>query len=736
MLLSPRAPLAVGSAAIFALMWALFSGTPMPADLSRPHARLGKSVAIESCQTCHQEGGLQAGCLSCHHEIESQLDAEKGYHHFLMADGERRCADCHQEHFGHGFEPVNETSWSEEEASNFSHPHVSYDLHGAHDALTCSECHVNHMDAPFALANYPRQIRPRSFLGLTQDCDACHDDPHAGGLARCDLCHEQEAFHQPAFDHAQHFPFEGGHADLACAQCHEIPAPDTPRREPPFPFEEVRGEDCQECHDTPHRVEFAEACDTCHRVDDPHWQGARGMMTADLHTRTGFPLQAPHDQVACSRCHQDSLPFAERHPVVGLQGALRRPENCQACHQDVHAGQFDERYRSCTECHDRHAFTPHRFDAEEHARLFPLTGAHDGMACHSCHALDPDGEVRRFAGTPQRCFQCHQDPHAGQFDEDVLRGDCIECHRRESDSFRIEPFDHLEKTGFLLRGAHARADCEQCHTQEVFQYRGEEQIAQRFRSTAKECSACHGDVHGGQFEGRYSNCLECHDANFFRPTTFGHGDHGRRFPLTGAHEAVACTSCHRSNAAGVRVFSGTASSCKQCHGDPHAGQFSEQLAQNDCTVCHTKGAVSFEIRPFDHARETGYQLEGAHQMASCNGCHRKVDLQVGSQTLRVRRYRGTPKDCASCHEDIHQGQFEAYESCQSCHISLTRWDRIQFDHDTQSNFPLDGAHESVACARCHRPVVLADGIEVVQYRPLGQECRDCHEIEPGKSYRR
>ena len=41
-----------------------------------------------------------------------------------------------------------------------------------------------------------------------------------------------------------------------------------------------------------------------------------------------------------------------------------------------------------------------------------------------------------------------------------------------------------------------------------------------------------------------------------------------------------------------------------------------------------------------------------------------------------------------------------------------------------------GNHLGVACSQCHRPVVLEDKTVVVQYKPLGRECRDCHDIDP------
>ncbi len=79
--------------------------------------------------------------------------------------------------------------------------------------------------------------------------------------------------------------------------------------------------------------------------------------------------------------------------------------------------------------------------------------------------------------------------------------------------------------------------------------------------------------------------------------------------------------------------------------------------------------------------------------------------------------------------DVHRQQLVDYGKCDSCHTSFSNWKDLEFDHNTQSRFSLEGAHATVACSRCHLPMKVADGSEVVQYKPLGRECVDCHEID-------
>jgi hypothetical protein len=58
--------------------------------------------------------------------------------------------------------------------------------------------------------------------------------------------------------------------------------------------------------------------------------------------------------------------------------------------------------------------------------------------------------------------------------------------------------------------------------------------------------------------------------------------------------------------------------------------------------------------------------------------------------------------------------------CQSCHVT-TSWrelrDSLNFDHNSQTKFPLEGKHSVVRCIKCHTTLVFADA---------GTRCLDCH----------
>jgi len=286
-------------------------------------------------------------------------------------------------------------------------------------------------------------------------------------------------------------------------------------------------------------------------------------------------------------------------------------------------------------------------------------------------------------------------------------------------------------TGFRLVPPHEGVDCGKCHKKGLsFLQKYPSPDSGGYRRREENCEGCHEDIHGGQFTSRSTGCLDCHERLRFAPPRLGIREHSA-FPLEGPHAAVVCHSCHKlDEASGIRRFTGTARLCRACHNDPHGGQFAQKILEEDCQACHDPAAESFRIQPFDHAMLAGYELTGAHARARCEDCHRLEALSQAASTAStaVRRYKDTPTLCSSCHRDAHRGQFgqEGSVSCEGCHLSTSSWEEVQFDHDTQSRFPLDGTHEDLPCVACHVPVRLPGGGEMLQFKPLGMECKDCH----------
>jgi hypothetical protein len=63
---------------------------------------------------------------------------------------------------------------------------------------------------------------------------------------------------------------------------------------------------------------------------------------------------------------------------------------------------------------------------------------------------------------------------------------------------------------------------------------------------------------------------------------------------------------------------------------------------------------------FDHGKETGFALSGAHGKLACEACHRQPPDEVKLK-----------QDCLSCHEkdDVHLGQYG--RQCDRCHSTVS-----------------------------------------------------------------
>lgn len=462
MLLSPKAPLIVGIIATAALAGYLFVRHPLPESLSHAHAQVMPGTDIHSCDQCHTAEGLTAGCLACHKEIAGQLDSDKGYHAFLARDASFRCAACHPEHHGRMFPLVSVLSWPDRDPNAFDHSYCDYQLTGRHDELACAECHEGKLEQIFALPDYPEYPRSSTFLGLTQECLACHVDVHAWPSERACLdCHDQTAFDPAsAFRHDDVFVLEGVHAKTECAECHPMPEDDSEKPEEKermpgaLPFHKATGETCEECHPSPHYTTWEAGCESCHLGRDDRWhEGARRMDVA-THEPTGFALNGDHVAVSCQECHSQDRDYVERYPNPQTEGYQRQSNTCQGCHEDIHSGQLDH---SCSTCHQTSGWKGQDllFD-HDCDTSFALDAVHKGLSCQECHIAED--LTYRAEGTD--CAACHE------VQARALQG--------QSRPLQVEPDPHF-----------GRVACMECHDMNV--------PRQSFASHAQHCAECHND---------------------------------------------------------------------------------------------------------------------------------------------------------------------------------------------------------------------------------------------------
>lgn len=724
-----------------------------PGPLSLAHTGI-EGLDERSCEACHGTGpqGLTAACNACHEPIAAQLADGTGFHGAL--ENAAACGTCHTEHHGAEVQLVDARAFKLagfDPRETYEHANLAFTLNGKHDELECSSCHAL-ADAVVLAAG------ERRFLGASQACAACHEDPHDGRMVKsCESCHGQTRpfTDLDGFVHTADFPLTGVHAVESCVDCH---APSTA-----YAVEALGGldaapfRDCAACHEQPHSDPFLRSvaalvelspgasCESCHPLDHPTFEAADLAATERLHSASGFPLEVPHQRLECADCHDSS--------VVAGTDMQRTADECAACHDSPHGDQFERgpfAALDCLGCHARVEFAPSAFDAALHAQTsFLLTEGHATPACADCHVVPQGAKLGsiEFGATSTQCATCHQDAHDGRFERVALgeaaTDDCATCHVTTQFADVIPAsFDHSAWTSFDLDGAHAEASCEACHersaTPDAFGRRFG-RVADLFGSPVTDCATCHANVHVGAMTARSTNCAECHDTQHFSAVDRLAFDHAATtdFALIGAHARAGCEECHaprpspdvNRRAFGLvsETFERPLGNCASCHDDVHKGRFDRVgmprvvAGLTSCARCHDEESFrSTGGADFDHALWTGYALDGAHAKASCQSCHENAD--------RTQRYIKPATDCAACHEDSHYGQFgdAASNSCERCHNSAVSFAELVFDHQVDSRFALDDDHRALDCAACHKPWPLSNGGEAVRYKPLGVECADCH----------
>lgn len=456
---------------------------------------------------------------------------------------------------------------------------------------------------------------------------------------------------------------------------------------------EVSGKDCFICHNDHHGRNF---------------QMLRFDKTNFDHAKTGFELKGAHASEACKACNckschkpsfiKDSSLKNRTSTFLGLDGA------CLTCHEDFHHGKMSP---NCSNCHGFDTFKK-AVGFDHNNTKFPLIGKHRNLDCEKCHktTIVNGKQVRQLEGILfSNCTNCHKDVHENKFGQN-----CRQCHSEESFHTVKEKnnFDH-NKTDFKLTGKHQLVECKKCHKTNLID-------PVKF----DRCTNCHSDYHKNEFtkDGVIPDCGQCHGTNSFSESFYTIEKHNStRFRLDGAHLATPCTMCHKKQERWT--FANLGSSCVDCHPDKHKGFIQEKYYPNeDCTKCH--GLNNWKTINFDHSL-TRFKLEGAHIQKSCASCHFAKD----DQGLSVQKFEALTTECFGCHKNSHAGQFDVNgkSECIRCHRS-DDWKKTIFDHNT-SRFKLEGAHLKVACVKCHKEVINANG-RYLEYKNNKLLCSNCH----------
>jgi hypothetical protein len=582
-----------------------------PGPMSRVHASIDGD---QHCGDCHSSGKRvdQGGCLKCHNDLGARLAAGQGLHG-LQYKG-RPCENCHVEHLG----AAALMRWPGGDPSKLDHAQTGWPLNGAHKSTTCNKCH-----------NKPNARGNPTYLGLSSACASCHKDVHDGRFGpTCNTCHNESDWKDlslKSFNHDQaRFPLHGAHQTVQCVKCHFDP----PK------YKDLKFLLCGDCHKDPHQGRLGSACTNCH--EETKWKPVTFKHGGARHP--GVSLGAGHATVLCQACHDR-----------GNLAAPSKGSECVSCHRPVHKAPFG---RECAACHASIQWLglPAAVGLAAHPRTdYPLTGKHEGVRCAGCHKpeLPRDTRYRKLAF--QRCTDCHQDQHRGEFAK-ADRGECKPCHATSGFYPTLFGVVAHTATAFPLVGKHTASPCLSCH----------KAARPRFdlHVPKQACADCHENPHGDQFakEMAQGGCAHCHQPNGWSLPKIDHSI----WPLTGAHATALCDSCHHPTpedrkAGRGQSYRGVPRNCGGCHDDAHFGQFRLSPPVYECDKCHATAV--FKIPTFDHLAITGWALTGAHAKAQCVKCHAVTAVNGGTPTNRWRLARGAT-ECKFCHANPHEERAE------------------------------------------------------------------------------
>ena len=329
-----------------------------------------------------------------------------------------------------------------------------------------------------------------------------------------------------------------------------------------------------------------------------------------------------------------------------------------------------------------------------------------------------------------------------------------------------DALDHL-KTGFVLDGAHARADCESCHVNGIF------------KGTPRDCASCHrANLRLGRGNvvmplrhvPTQLGCESCHRTDTFVGARFNHagvpggacltchnGSTADGKPASHVPTTASCDSCHRTSGwvpAGFKhagVTPGTcatchngsrapskpanhipiaAASCDACHASfdawrPTSWNHSQVVVVAQCASCHTGGYPPADGRPANHIP---YQSVAAAAAANCDTCHKGGYASWSGGRLHANTSVST--GCFTCHTGSYVGAVgrpanaihaTVTGNCESCHRSTASWSAAAVDHSA--------FNATTNCITCHNGSTAT--AKPATHIPIGTTgCFACHNVSP------
>lgn len=471
-----------------------------PVDAGDVHARDNPTtVDVDGllCRDCHssQTNRSQLSCTSCHEVSDTATQHGTSLSRAGYVYDSQACFACHQTAQVPGLidhEPL--------------YPLLPPSGAGAHQSLTCVDCHTNRADRAGSLActtchqpTSPTDARDvhgqarlaevhngmPGYVFSSQSCTGCHTDGTAAAATE-------------NFDHIW-FPVDAGktHAlvsaggQLNCADCHVTPGDYS-----------INGLDCRACHQ---QVNDG----TGNR--DVHGQPRMD----DIHSNVGGYSWTTR---ACLDCHpngESTGAIAHDDFPIGT-GAAHAGIGCDDCHgpDRSNVGQL-----KCATCHATETTNPNI--TQIHAGIPGF--ANNSTACLQCHAnANPTGSMDHQAYFPISA----NTPHGSASYFNLLtsnQNSCSACHASRTDRASALCATCHASVPPVPSGAHGRVrgfrndstSCKLCHAEgDVFDLA--RHTAFNYRHEGANCVECHRQRRTDKpwaVNWNFADCRECHNAN-------------------------------------------------------------------------------------------------------------------------------------------------------------------------------------------------------------------------------
>jgi hypothetical protein len=333
------------------------------------------------------------------------------------------------------------------------------------------------------------------------------------------------------------------HAELGCAECHDVRAAIAGELAPPGADDHAPCDRAQ-CHQVDFTRPPGPLCKVCHEAVDPSgvkpsprkpyppadaWRAAPARFSHAKHLDRGAMEQAVGFHVGCDDCHASTADAA--YPATAGHA------ECARCHAAEVGLVRAPSMGDCARCHGGGVAERHPRRVIRNDLLFDHRRHHTDMsgariACETCHDQTSLATSTADHVPPPiaACVACHDD--GARVPATLRMRICESCHTERSEAFgTLAPRSHLPATELPID-----------HTLAFRSDHGDAAAAD-----AARCARCHTQLSGS----RNAACDECHQTMRPRDHTalWRELDHGAEAGAdttrcATCHVAQFCTACH------------------------------------------------------------------------------------------------------------------------------------------------------------------------------------------------